>query len=677
MAATPTRLASGQRHTVLAGGFVVTSFLGAWLLFLVQPMVGRFLLPVAGGSASLWNTALVFFMTALLLGYVLAHVSTRRIGIRRHPYAQLLLLAVPLLVLPISLPDDWRLPADGSAALWVLLALAMMVGLPFLALATSSPTLQYWFSATGHRQAHDPYFLYAAGNVGAVAALLAYPFLIEPWLSLRNQAWLWAAGYVVFLLCSAGCAIAVLRAPPADTLTVEASREPLAIGSKLRWLAWAFVPAALMLGVTRHIATDIASFPLLWIVPLLLYLATFVIAFGRDSTRRDTMVRVAVWVGAAGLAALVVAPESWFLPIVVVHLAWFFVVALLAHSKLASDRPEPSRLTEFYMVISVGGALGGVFGALIAPVLFDTTLEYPIAIGLALVIAIPTTQSHVSTASWLIVAGVLAVVIAIPTIPSPWEVFQDRSFFGVYTVKEEDGVRTIVSGTTEHGTQLLDDPLRPTSYYHDAGPIGQVLSEIASPARVGVVGLGAGALAAYGGPGDHYTFYEIDPLVVDIATSDLFTFVADSRADVDIEVVDGRIGLAEETDRFDVLVIDAFSSDAIPVHLMTREAVALYLSRLAPGGLLMMHVSNRYFDLTPVVGRAAYELGALAAAQRFSPTTAEQLEHALAATWIGVTPSPTRFSEVFGDARWEPLPASGPDWTDDYSNILSVLDLDT
>jgi len=696
--------------------FVVTSFIGASLLFLVQPLVGRMLLPVAGGSAALWNTALVFFMTILLLGYVFAHVSTKRLGMRRHPPIQLALLTLPLLVLPIALPGGWRLPAEGFQALWVLGVLAVMVGIPFLALSTTSPTLQYWFSGTGHRQAHDPYFLYAAGNVGAVGALLAYPLLIEPWLTLESQARLWAAAYVLFLLCAAGCAVVARRGTSMPASVTAEPGSALSLGRRLKWLAWSFVPAALMLGVTRHIATDIASFPLLWIAPLLLYLLTFVIAFGRDSARRDSIVSIAVWVGAIALAMTFYVPTSWLPLVVLVHLSWFFVAALLAHGRLAADRPETAHLTEFYTFISIGGALGGVFGALIAPQIFDVTLEYPIAIGLALVVAIPVATrpamlripkqygwvavavvaiaALIYTDHFLIlgvVAGVvalltvglrattavlLAVAVATPIVATTSQnEFQGRSFFGVYSVRDGKQVRTLWSGTTEHGTQLLNRDRQPTSYYHEAGPMGQVLTATDAPIDMAVVGLGAGTLATYGRLGDRYTFYEIDPLVVDIATSELFTYIATSRADVAIKVADGRLGLLDSADRYDIVVIDAFSSDAIPVHLMTVEAIAVYLDRLAPNGVLMLHVSNRYFDLRPVVGRAAHELGVSAAVQNFRPSAAELSDHAAASVWIAISASDERFASVIADGRWERLPAEGPLWTDDYSNLFGVLDL--
>lgn len=712
---TLSRQSSDRRQPLLTGLFITTSFIGASLLFLVQPMVARMLLPAAGGSAALWNTALVFFMTTLLLGYVLAHVSTRRLGIRRHPPVQLALLALPLLFLPIALPDGWLLPADGSHALWVLAVLAVMVGIPFLALSTSSPTIQYWFSATGHRQAHDPYFLYAAGNVGAVGALLAYPFLIEPWLTLESQARLWAAGYVVFLLCVAWCAVVARRGSAVEVSAADRPRTRLSAGRRLKWLAWSAVPAALMLGVTRHIATDVASFPLLWIVPLLLYLLTFVIAFGRDSARRDSIVSKAVWIGAIALAMSFYVSASWLPLVVLVHLGWFFAAALLAHGKLAADRPDPAHLTEFYTIISFGGALGGVFGALIAPQIFDVTLEYPIAIGLALVIAIPgstrpamlripkrygwaavgvgAAAALVYTDHFLVlgvVAGIvalltvgrrataavlLAVAVATPIVAtSSFNEFQGRSFFGVSSVRDDGGVRTLWSGTTEHGTQVLAADGQPTSYYHEAGPIGQVLTAIDAPIHMAVVGLGAGTLAAYGRPGDRYTFFEIDPLVVDIATSELFTYIGTSEAEVAIEVVDGRLGLLDSAERFDVVVIDAFSSDAIPVHLMTVEAIAVYLDRLAPNGVLLVHVSNRYFDLRPVLGRAAHELAVPAAVQSFRPSAAELSDHAAASTWIAISASEDRFVSIIADGRWEQLPAEGPLWTDDYSNLLGVID---
>lgn len=699
--------------------FVIVSFVGSGLLFLVQPMVARFVLPIAGGSAALWNTAMLFFQVVLLGGYVFAHMSIRRVGLRWHPAVQLVVVALPLLVLPVAVPAGWQISPDDSTALWVLTLLAVMVGLPFFALATASPTLQRWFSSTRHPQAADPYFLYSAGNVGSVVALLAYPFVLEPWLTLHGQAVFWAGGYVVFLIGCVACALLIRRYGASAPLVRQSeAADPIATKRRGRWLLLAFLPSALMLGVTQHIATDLASFPLLWIIPLVLYLLTFVIAFGRPAPWVVTVARWAVIVGALPVAITVIDPPPTVTAVLALHLAWFFVAALLGHSLLAGDRPEASRLTEFYIVLSVGGALGGVFAALVAPLAFDVVLEYPLAIALMVIVAsLGVGQSGVLVRYRVVLvtiaalAGVLAIIFpsllwmmggiaailvalglgsaagiaalvtvigvgSLVTVPDGTD-FQGRSFFGVYAVFESDGFRALRSGTTLHGTQSLDptQASHPTTYFSESGPLGQVMGAMNDRSHVGVVGLGAGTIAAYGREGDDYVFYEIDPLVGELAADErLFTYLSSSPADIDVVVTDGRRGLDETEDRFDLIVIDAFSSDAIPIHLMTSEAVELALDRLRPGGVVLLHVSNNYFDLAPVLGSIADDLGVEARVQLHEPTEAEIAAGARASKWVLVAPDAETIDEITAGDPWTTIDEAGPLWTDDYSNILGVID---
>ncbi|NNL69250.1 MAG: spermidine synthase, partial [Acidimicrobiia bacterium] len=491
-AAAPTE----ARNRAMVAVFVAASFLGSGLLFLVQPMVARMLLPLAGGTPSLWNTSLVFFQLVLLAGYGFAHVSTRRFGMRLHPLLQIAVLAIPIIVLPVSVSDSWRLPGDQSPALWVLAVLALVVGLPFFALSTSSPTLQRWFSATDHPAAANPYFLYAAGNLGSVLALISYPIVVEPLLSIGAQAWLWAALYVLFVAASSVAAWLTRARRTATSVEVTQS-PPIAPARRVRWLLWSFVPSALMLGVTRHIGTDVASVPLLWIAPLLLYLTTFIIAFGRVSHRRTALSAAVVRYGVIPLAVLFVVNSVSLVGQIAVHLTWFFFAALLAHSRLSEDRPAPDRLTEFYLWISVGGVLGGAFAALLAPVVFTSVLEYPIVIGLAVLLvgsgparvsvpprvaggfvvlmlglawlahaqrlhvlaimlaAIGLTNGAITLRSAKSYAGAVAFALLVVLVVQPSGLLdQQRSFFGVYRVVEEStGTIQLASGTTNHGTQ--------------------------------------------------------------------------------------------------------------------------------------------------------------------------------------------------------------------------------
>ncbi len=718
-AATEHHSTSRQHLTVAA--FVLASFLGSALLFLIQPMVARLLLPLVGGSPSLWNTSMVFFQAVLLGGYAFAHLSTRRLGMRIHPVMQVVLLGLPLLVLPVAVNPDWRLPPDAPQSLWVLGVLALTVGLPFFVLSTSSPTLQRWFAASGHRTANDPYFLYAAGNVGSVLALLAYPFVIEPFLTVSQQAALWTGIYIAFVASSALAALLVRgkSAVTADHAAADHDNEVIEPARRWRWILWAFVPSALMLGVTRHVATDVASFPLLWIVPLLLYLITFIIAFGKSSPTRTARASKTIRVLAVPLALTFFLLSNLGFQMAL-HFTWFFFAALLGHSRLSDDRPKPARLTEFYLLVSVGGVLGGIFSALVAPILFNGVYEYPIAIVMALAIVprirpafpAPTQVAGVLTLAALggalaaqlagqstialtllafaslnalltlkrpeMYAGTIAAILALGLFLTPGNLLtQERSFFGVYRVQVTDGEKVeLVSGTTVHGAQAIDpdQALVPWAYYYPTGPLGQTFLSMPERDDVGVIGLGVGAISIYSEPGDRYTYYEIDPLVVELAeNAELFTYMRDTPAEVDLVVGDGRLSLEDEDARFDLLIVDAFSSDAIPVHLMTVEAIEQYLDVLEDDGVILLHISNRHFELAPVLGRITDHLDLAGLQQRYEPTPEEEELGSNRSHWVLLARDASDLAWT-GDL-WEPLPENGPLWTDDYSDILSVLDL--
>ncbi len=688
--------------------FTITSFVASMLVFSVQPLVGRLLLPLAGGSAGLWNTALVFFQAVLLAGYLLAHFSSQRLLGSRHLVFQLALLCLPLLVLPLGVPDGWDL-TSGSPVLGALAVLTVMVGLPFLALSTASPTLQRWFSMTDHPDAADPYFLYAAGNVGSMIALLGYPLVVEPVFGLDTQTRVFAGAYLVLLCLFAACAWSI-RASSTSTTTQPAISAPaISWSQRGRWVGLAALPSALLLGVTRYIATDVASFPLLWIIPLVLYLLTFVIAFGRPSPRLIDITSSATRLLGVGLVITFVGQP--LLIQLVIHLSWFFAATLLCHLRLAADRPDVARLTEFYAWTSTGGVIGGATVALIAPLVFDRVWEYPLAIVAAIALTIGSAKGWGSLLSWVAVvvatavglsmqtsdqvqlaalfygaagllafarsarpeamAAAMAVVLAVIVAAPVGDVlFRDRSFFGTYAVIEkDDGTHQLVMGTTLHGRQRLDEPNRPTSYYHPAGPLGSVLGTTTTPQEVVVIGLGAGEIAAYAKPNDTFTFIEIDPKVVEIARDpELFTYLSDSPADVEVLVGDGRIEVGKLDSEFDVVVVDAFSSDSIPVHLLTLEAMAGYLDK-AQRGLVAVHISNRHFDLAPVLGGIANELDATAWILPYLPNAAEIETGATASTWVVIDPG-TQFSP---DDRWSQLSGSELVWTDDYANLLEVL----
>lgn len=720
--------------------YVAASFLGSFLLFLVQPMVAKMLLPSLGGTPSVWNTSMVFFQVALVAGYALAHLGMRLLPPRVQRRAQVVLLALPLLTLPVALPGGWDPPKEGSPVVWTLAVLALAVGPPFLVLSTCSPTIQHWFATSERTAGRDPYFLYAAGNVGSLLALLSYPLVIEPRLSTAGQARLFTVGYVALVALSALCALRRVAHP--DTAPAAAVAAPDGADDaaptwarRARWVAWSLVPSALMLGVTRHLSTDVMSVPMLWIAPLSVYLLTFVVAFGR---RTDAVVRIAARGArftAIPLVVTLLVGSRVLALVVVLHLVGFGFIALLGHGRLAADRPGSRHLTEFYLWVSIGGALGGFVTSLVAPLVFPTVIEYPLAIaaGLAMapgaVDAVARARRRVDLRAAVVAAAVVGVAVVVVTsvhgddpdrlllaaplagvagvlahvllrtprgfavalgaigllsiVPQTDAMVTDRSFFGVTRVATDaDGDHVLFSGTTLHGRQDVDgdDPTKPLSYYHPAGPLGGLMGQRAAGAdqRIGVVGLGAGSLAGYGRPGDVIDFYEIDPAVVRIAQDPrYFTFLSESEADVDIVMGDGRLNLERTDATYDVLVLDAFSSDSIPLHLLTREAMAGYTDRLAPGGVLAVHISNRYFDLEPVLARLAHEHDLAGVVAAHQPTAAEADDGDSAQVWVFLAPDPAGLAplEDRADVRTLDPSGRGPLWTDDFSDILGVLDL--
>jgi hypothetical protein len=774
--AAPTAAAAPARAAILLPVFSLALFLNAALLFAVQPMFSKLALPLLGGAPAVWNTCMLVFQALLLAGYLYAHLTTRWLGARTQVAVHVGLLALSLLALPIGVPEGWTPPAGGAPIPWLVGLLLVGLGLPFFLLSAGAPLLQQWFSRTDHPAAANPYFLYAASNAGSMLALLAYPLLLEPTLGLARQRTLWALVYGGVVLLIAACAIAALRRPrahppgvpagrtvdaapalgdaPAMT-TAERAGDAPPVPAAVRWRerAWwtllAFVPSSLLLGVTTYLSTDVAAFPLLWVVPLALYLLTFVVVFAR---RRVIPHRVALWLQPLVLLptiALQFSGRGGDLELMgPVHLLLFFVTALVCHGELARLRPGPERLTEFYLWMSVGGALGGAFNVLVAPVLFDRVLEYQLMLGLACAlrpwpreeldgdvirrdVLLPAllgaaTYMLVKT-SWVqalaqttvtfpllgdrvvnvilvvgsaaalvcflfvnrplrLAVGVLAVMMVAVQARAPRRapLFADRSFFGVYGVRDlGNGLRVLYHGTTLHGAQdtRLEARRMPLTYYGVRGPLGDLFSvrRLAHDTlRVGVVGLGSGSVACYARPGDTFTFYEIDPLVERVARdSTLFTFLSDCTPDADVVLGDARISLARGAGPFDLLVVDAFSSDAIPVHLLTREALAVYERTLAPDGVIALHVSNRYLSLYSVVANLAADAGLVALLGAQGNLTAEDRARMLTqSAWIAIARDSVPLSMLsVRQPRWRGLAADSTErlWTDDYSNVLGAM----
>ena len=719
----------------------------AALLFLLEPMVGKFVLPTLGSTPEVWTTTVLFFQVALLAGYAYAHV-TSRLAPRRQALLQLGLLAIAAVVLPIGVPDA-RPPQSSTPIPWLLGVLAVTAGLPFFALAANGPMLQRWLASTRHRAGRDPYFLFAASNGGSLLGLLAYPLLVERLLTLDGQGRLWSYGYAAAAVLVAAGAIALWRAPAAAPEEAAAAGEDEAIDWRRRamWVTLAAVPSSLMLGTTTYLTRDLSPVPLLWVVPLAIYLLTLVAAFapGVDAARLTVWGR-RLLPGIAILVAYTVAIGSQrpLGVLLAIHLLGLAAAGLLCHARLAADRPRARHLTEFYLWVSLGGALGGVFNAVLAPIVFPGLVEYPLAlvaacllrpsppkkrpdvlefflrdprptrwmdaiapvlIGAAVAIALVLARDDGGSVSLDARSSVIGLAVGLslnfarrparfalalgailiaanaggPAVGKRLE--RDRSFFGIYKVLATSGgsQHELYDGTTLHGAQHIGpgrpDPL---TYYSRVGPAGQALAELprASTRRVAAVGLGAGALACHARPGDRYTFFEIDPVVARIARDPrLFTYLRDCGRP-DVVIGDGRLSLRRARDRFGVIAIDAFNSDAIPVHLVTREAIQLYLDRLRPGGAILFHLSNRYLNLEKVVGNAARDLRLVCRIERHKPTEAQRERTYSASVWATLVRAPADLGRLGGDRRWHPCRGdrSLEVWTDDYSNLLSVVD---
>lgn len=722
--------------------FAATMFLSAALSFLVQPMIGKQLLPLVGGTPGVWNACLVFFQAMLLLGYLYAHRLSRIASVRtqrRIHYVTLILGAVWFLAFGMLRPDANRLPSDAeSPVLSILLVLFLSVGGPFFVLATTAPLLQTWYATTGTR---NPYALYAASNAGSFLGLLGYPFAVEPWLALGEQRTVWCAAFVG---CIALIAVCGALAKTTTNAVIEVANEPPPNRARrLRWVGLAALTSSFLMSVTAHLTTDIAPVPLLWVVPLGLYLLSFVIVFARwpASARRITGRLTPMLLCFLVVSLLTRATEPMVM-VAGIHLLAFFAVALLCHGELAADRPTPKYLTAFYLWISVGGVLGGLVNTFLAPLLFAKSgyLEYPIAVVLVALIrpavdAVPV-KWKLTDLLWvialtaftaLIVLGLpewigkpveeelldmrlirgglsfgipaafafalvwqplrfaicLAAVLIVGSFaPGPYgEILEtSRNFFGTLRVTRSADKQyvMIVHGTTQHGQQRIGEQgmPEPLMYYHRKGPLGRLFGTLPEPHRVGVVGLGCGAMAAYAKAGQDWTFYEIDPAVVAIAKdARYFTFLANCPTQCEIVLGDARRQLMNAPDgAYDLFALDAFSSDAVPVHLLTREAFALYIKKLSTNGTLAFHVSNRYLDLPPLVGRllkdADPDFQILYEDERF--ISKEEMDTGKQKSiWVFATRNPNGFGKP--PRQWYRLqPSEGPIWTDDFSNLLGV-----
>lgn len=720
--------------------FVAAIVVGSFLLFLIQPMVARLALPRLGGAPNVWNSAMLVYQALLLGGYAYAH-AIGRLSLQRQFMLHVTLFALAGLSLPIALAD-WASFGPGLEVLWVPALLLASIGPVFFVVSAQAPLVQRWYAASPN--AGDPYPLYAGSNLGSFAGLLSYLLLVEPNLTLSQQAWMWTAGYVVL-----GILVLLLARARWQVETAHAGGEAhgeagatVPLKTILLWLVLAAVPSGLMLSTTTHLTTDILAMPLLWVLPLGLYLLSFVPAFSERRTLTQVLTRVApiVVLLVGGLAMV---PQSvGGLTIALSTVVMLFVVAVALHGKLYDLRPDPSRLTLFYLVMSAGGVLGGMFTALIAPLLFDWVWEHPILV-LATAALLPLgglfawQQKLEESERWrlpsvlgaILLASVLAATMAVTVakgmdyvtlaifVAMAWlavlvkfhrfafimilllmmlgrgggghlnaydEGDRTRSYFGVYNIKdiEQRGVRVLTHGTTVHGGQFLapDRQREPTSYYGRSAGVGLVLDNavqlFGTDADVGIVGLGAGTLACYREPEQTYRYYEIDPAVLAFSDQERFTFLSQCSPEAETVIGDARLALEQEpAGQFDVLVVDAFSSDAIPLHLLTREAFGIYNRAIRDDGALLIHISNRFLDLQPVLASAAEECGCEVALRRDDKLPAGQ--ELSQSDWVVMTRDPAvmaRIKQATGADLWQDLnaPLDEP-WTDDYASILPLI----
>ena len=739
---------SVPRDRLVMTVYTSSIFVSALLLFSVQPLFTRMVLPRLGGSPAVWSVAMVFFQSLLLAGYAYAHyltqIRSRAVAIAVH----LVLLAIAGLSLPLSIASGWGEPPTSGYAFWLLGLFTVSIGLPFFALAANNPLLQAWFVRTGHPNGPDPYFLYASSNVGSFLALLSYPVLLEPMFTLRTQNLLWSGGYGVLIVLIAGCGVLLLRSPATEAADRPAGERAAPAPPwmlRARWIFLAAVPSGLLIAVTAHISTDVAAAPLLWVLPLSLYLLTWVLVFQSRPLLPHRWMLMAQPLAIAGVVMLLaIGGEQNLLLTLGGHLLCFFVIAMACHGELARSRPAARYLTGFYVALSFGGMVGGLFAGLIAPFTFSWIAEYPILLALAALCRPAAGEERLPRWSrwyWPLLAivavalvapawsdgrlmgwlgdyrvwvsgatGLLSALLALGLQANRWKIFATvvvalvliraypsddgrvetvRSFFGVHkiVVTPNGQYHVLMHGTTIHGAQKFqnDDgtPVtgrpEPISYYHQDGGIGQAITAIRArkggPLRVAVIGLGAGTLTCASKPGETWRFFEIDQSMVDTAR-DLryFTFIRNCEPDLKPVIGDARLTFAKEPDgSYDLIIVDAYSSDAIPIHLATKQAMQIYRDKLAPQGAVVMHVSNRHLELASVVVGIAEANDLMSWV--YNEDSNRDGEYIFATSVVVSARAEADVGRLASSDSWE-LTAADPGqrvWTDDYSNVLGAV----
>jgi hypothetical protein len=740
---------SAARSRLILIVYTAAIFVSALLLFSVQPLFTKMVLPRLGGSPAVWSVAMVFFQSLLLAGYAYAHflmkLKNRVLPVAVH----LALLVLALLTLPLSIKSGWGEPPSSGYAFWLLGLFAISIGLPFFALAANNPLLQAWFVRTGHPNGPDPYFLYASSNIGSFLALLSYPVLLEPMFTLRTQNLIWTAGYGLLIVLIAACGALLLRSPASAALLnmpEDDARAPAPSWlTRARWIFLAAVPSGLLIAVTAHISTDVAAAPLLWVLPLSLYLLTWVLVFQSRPLLPHKWMLLAQPLAIAGVVVLLaVGGEQNLLLTLGGHQLCFFIIAMACHGELARTRPAAKYLTGFYVALSFGGMVGGLFAGLIAPFTFSWVAEYPILLALAAlcrprggkerlprwsawywpflaalaVALIAPSYSSGKMFSWIQdhrvwvtgAVGVLSALLALALNANRWKIFATvamalvlirvypsddgrvetvRSFFGVHkiVVTPHGQYHVLMHGTTIHGAEKFQNnngtPVtgrpEPITYYHKDGGIGQAIAAIrerkGAPLKVAVIGLGSGTLACASESGEDWKFFEIDQSMVDTARdSKYFTYIQKCEPDLKPVIGDARLTFAKEPDGFyDLIIIDAYSSDAIPIHLATEEAMAIYKQKLAPQGAVVMHVSNRHLELSSVVvGIAdANDMKSWV----YSEDSGRDNEYIFSTSVVVSAREEADVGKLASSDVWAETEADEKQrvWTDDYSNVLGAV----
>ena len=739
---------SASRNRLVLIVYTAAIFVSALLLFSVQPLFTKMVLPRLGGSPAVWSVAMVFFQSLLLGGYAYAHYLMQLRNRMLPVVVHLVLLVVALLTLPLSIASGWGEPPTSGYALWLLGLFAVSIGLPFFALAANNPLLQAWFVRTGHPSGPDPYFLYASSNIGSFLALLSYPVLLEPMFTLRTQNLIWTVGYGVLILLIAGCGVLLLRAPAgaaALNMPVDDDDAPAPPWTlRARWIFLAAVPSGLLIAVTAHISTDVAAAPLLWVLPLSLYLLTWVLVFqSRPLLPHKWMLMLQPLAITGVIVLLAVGGEQNLLLTLGGHQLCFFVIAMACHGELARTRPAAKYLTGFYVALSFGGMVGGLFAGLIAPNTFSWIAEYPILVALAVLCRPPDGERWPRWSVWywplLAVAAValiapswstgkafdwmeaqrvyvvaaiaiVAMILAILFKADRWKLLgvvvlalvlirvypaddgrveTVRSFFGVHkiVVTPHGQYHVLMHGTTIHGAEKFqnDDgtPVtgrpEPITYYHKDGGIGQAIAAVrerkGAPLRVAVIGLGSGTLTCASAPGENWKFFEIDQSMVDTAKDPkYFTYIQKCEPDLKPVIGDARLTFAKEPDGiYDLIIVDAYSSDAIPIHLATEEAMEIYKEKLAPQGAVVMHVSNRHLELSSVVvGIAdANDLKSWV----YSEDSNRDNEYIFSTAVVVSAREEADVGKLASSENWALTEAEDNQrvWTDDYSNVLGAV----